>query len=103
MGKRFAMFWDRFVACRLQAHNARNEAERVVWLQVAESWLIMAQGENAFEAQTDLPFNRHKRLRARIRRFNSTTPFCFPLNLGTFGRLKNDADRNGTVVGPFKS
>jgi len=64
MGKRCEMFWDRFVACQIQARNARNEAERVVWLQVAESWLIMAQAENAFATQTELPGLRQNRFAA---------------------------------------
>lgn len=48
MNKRCELYWNRFVASQLNAQNARSEEERVVWLQVAETWLTMARAEHLF-------------------------------------------------------
>jgi hypothetical protein len=45
MGKRCEIYWNRFVASQVNAQIARSEPERIVWLQVAEMWLTLAQAE----------------------------------------------------------
>ena len=45
MKKRCDVYWDRFVASQVNAQSARSERERIVWLQVAEMWLTLAQAE----------------------------------------------------------
>lgn len=45
MGKRCELYWNRFVASQVNAQTARSEPERIVWLQVAEMWLTLAQAE----------------------------------------------------------
>ena len=45
MGTRCELYWDRFVASQVNAQTARSERERIVWLQVAEMWLTLAQAE----------------------------------------------------------
>ena len=45
MKKRCDIYWDRFVASQVNAQGARSEYERIVWLQVAEMWLTLAQAE----------------------------------------------------------
>ena len=45
MKKRCDIYWDRFVASQINAQTARSEHERIVWLQVAEMWLTLAQAE----------------------------------------------------------
>jgi hypothetical protein len=60
MRTRCGIYWDRFVACQLQANNARNEPERAVWLQVAESWLSMARAEMS-DAHADLALTGWRR------------------------------------------
>jgi hypothetical protein len=45
MKKRCEVYWDRFVASQVNAQSARSERERIVWLQVAEMWLTLAQAE----------------------------------------------------------
>jgi hypothetical protein len=45
MKKRCDIYWDRFVASQVNAQSARSERERIVWLQVAEMWLTLAQAE----------------------------------------------------------
>jgi hypothetical protein len=45
MKKRCDIYWDRFVASQVNAQGARSERERIVWLQVAEMWLTLAQAE----------------------------------------------------------
>jgi hypothetical protein len=42
-------YWNRFVASQVNSQNARSEPERLVWLQVAEMWLIMARAEYVFD------------------------------------------------------
>jgi hypothetical protein len=50
MGKRCDVYWDRFVASQVNAQGARSERERIVWLQVAEMWLTLAQAEQILSA-----------------------------------------------------
>jgi hypothetical protein len=45
MRKRCELYWDRFVASQVNARTARNENERIVWVQVAEMWLTLAEAE----------------------------------------------------------
>jgi hypothetical protein len=45
MGDRCQLFWSRFVACQVNARNAKSQGEKTVWLQVAEMWLTMARAE----------------------------------------------------------
>lgn len=45
MRKRCELYWNRFVASQVNAQTARSERERIVWLQVAEMWLTLAQAE----------------------------------------------------------
>jgi hypothetical protein len=45
MKKRCDIYWDRFVASQVNAQGARSENERIVWLQVAEMWLTLAEAE----------------------------------------------------------
>jgi hypothetical protein len=45
MRKRCELYWNRFVASQVNAQSARSERERIVWLQVAEMWLTLAQAE----------------------------------------------------------
>jgi hypothetical protein len=45
MGKHCELYWNRFVASQVNAQSARSERERMVWLQVAEMWLTLAQAE----------------------------------------------------------
>jgi hypothetical protein len=46
MGKRCELYWNRFVASQVNAQTARSDHERIVWLQVAEMWLTLAQAEH---------------------------------------------------------
>jgi hypothetical protein len=50
MKKRCDIYWDRFVASQVNAQGARSERERIVWLQVAEMWLTLAQAEQILSA-----------------------------------------------------
>ena len=43
------------MASQRNAHHARSEAERVLWLQVAEPWLTMARAENVFHSSAHPP------------------------------------------------
>jgi hypothetical protein len=45
MRDRCDTYWQRFVAAQVNAQNARSQAERTVWLQVAETWLTLARAE----------------------------------------------------------
>ena len=45
MGRHCDVYWNRFVASQVNAQSARSERERIVWLQVAEMWLTLAQAE----------------------------------------------------------
>jgi hypothetical protein len=45
MRKRCELYWNRFVASQVNAQTARSDHERIVWLQVAEMWLTLAQAE----------------------------------------------------------
>jgi hypothetical protein len=62
MEKRCELYWNRFVASQVNAQAARSEQERIVWLQVAEMWLTLAQAEQALAARTYL----HHRVLDRI-------------------------------------
>jgi len=46
MGKRCEIYWSQFVASQVNAQAARSDSERIVWLQVAEMWLTLAQAEH---------------------------------------------------------
>jgi hypothetical protein len=50
MGERCELYWNRFVASQVNAQTARSERERIVWLQVAEMWLTLAQAEQVLAA-----------------------------------------------------
>ncbi len=50
MRKRCELYWNRFVASQVNAQGARSENERIVWLQVAEMWLTLAQAEQKLSA-----------------------------------------------------
>ena len=50
MTKRCEVYWNRFVASQVNAQRARSERERIVWLQVAEMWLTLAQAEQLLSA-----------------------------------------------------
>lgn len=54
MSKRCEIYWDRFVASQVNAQNSRSEVERIVWLQVAETWLTMARAEQVFDTRANL-------------------------------------------------
>jgi hypothetical protein len=50
MRKRCDVYWTRFVSAQVNAKAARSEDERLVWLQVAEIWLTLAQAEQMMGA-----------------------------------------------------
>jgi hypothetical protein len=55
MKKRCEVYWNRFVASQVNAQRARSERERIVWLQVAEMWLTLAQAEQMLSAPPSRP------------------------------------------------
>jgi hypothetical protein len=63
MNMRCDLYWRRFVASQLNAHTARCEADRIVWLQVAEMWLTLARAEQLVGSGPDL-FGREESGRA---------------------------------------
>ena len=61
MIKRCELYWNRFVASQINAQKSRSEAEKIVWLQVAEKWLTMAHAENLFDRTAYLSGTIRKR------------------------------------------